>query len=242
MHALPLLRRHRSSDCCKRRWQAYLRQQLLPISERFLCPVDSAHEVSLGGRSRRRLGRPAARHLLGAASWGMGGCWRQACAPCLARDLGSCKCVRCRFDVGWWQHNRKHLKEALEKKDMSITLRLYHEPWTPGARAWASGVLASSQFLTRDGADIQVCLRRLVVSEGGGGTVREARTCPRVQRTRAACDAGAVPAGAVEGRGHHRRLHRRTGSQRRGYENAGTLSHQSTRVAGLRHPWMFSCI
>ena len=33
-------------------------------------------------------------------------------------------------------HNRKLLKEALDKKDLSITLKLFHEPWQPGAKPW----------------------------------------------------------------------------------------------------------
>ena len=79
---------------------AYLRQRRLPISERFLCPVDSEHE-----------------------------------------------------------HNRKKLKEALDKKDMTVTIKLFHEPWKSGARAWASGVLASSDFISREGADMPVQLK-----------------------------------------------------------------------------------
>lgn len=79
---------------------AYLRQQRLPISERFLCPVDSEHE-----------------------------------------------------------HNRKQLKEALDKKEMMVTIKLFHEPWKSGAPAWASGVLASSDFIPFEGADMQVQLK-----------------------------------------------------------------------------------
>ena len=80
--------------------EAYLRQQRLPIVERFLCPVDSAHE-----------------------------------------------------------HNRKQLKESIDKKEMRIGLFLFHEPWKSGARAWASCTLAESDFRSREGADIQVQLK-----------------------------------------------------------------------------------
>ena len=33
------------------------------------------------------------------------------------------------------QSNRKRLKEALEKKDMTVTINLFSEPWKSGARA-----------------------------------------------------------------------------------------------------------
>lgn len=89
---------HETDDVAIGGTEAYLRQQQLPISERFLCAVDSGHA-----------------------------------------------------------HNRKLLKEALDKKELNMTIKLFHEPWLPGAKPWAFGKLASSDFLTREGTDMQVC-------------------------------------------------------------------------------------
>ena len=76
---------------------AFLRQPRLPISARFLCPVDSEHAF-----------------------------------------------------------NRKTMKAALDKKDLNIQFKLFHEPWKPGARSWATGKIASSEFMSRNGADLVV--------------------------------------------------------------------------------------
>ena len=59
------------------------------------------------------------------------------------------------------QCNRKTLKEAIDKKQLSMRIGLFPEPWVPGARAWASCNLDSTEFLPREGSDIQVCKGRV---------------------------------------------------------------------------------
>ena len=93
-------------------------------------------------------------HSFGGAYFIQG--WRRK-ADLLLRNAFACRSrMTSGCDAFPWQYNRTQLKHAFEKKDMSIGIGLFHEPWTSGTRAWASATLASSHFLSREGADIQV--------------------------------------------------------------------------------------